>query len=92
LRVDGGMVVNNWFLQFLSDILNLEVQRPASIETSALGVAYLAGLQIGMYQSLDEIGKLWKADATFFPTMSTEQREKLYAGWQRAVRRVEEPV
>lgn len=88
LRVDGGMVVNNWFLEFLSGMLNLEVQRASCIETSALGVAYLAGLQIGMYQSLDELQQLWRMDRAFFPMMENDVREKLYANWGRAVKRV----
>lgn len=88
LRVDGGMAVNNWLLQFLSDILDLEVQRPACIETSALGAAYLAGLQIGMYQSLGEISELWKINKSFTPKMSASQREELYSGWKKSVARV----
>ena len=88
LRVDGGMVVNQWLLQFLADILNLDVQRSQCIETSALGVAYLAGLQIGMFQSLDEIANLWQSDKTCQPTMSDEVRKHLYQGWQQAVNKV----
>lgn len=88
LRVDGGMVVNNWLLQFLSDMLMLEVQRPACIETSALGAAYLAGLQVGVYQSLDEIAALWKMSATFKSEMASAKGEFLYAGWKKAVARV----
>ncbi|TAK75443.1 MAG: glycerol kinase [Gammaproteobacteria bacterium] len=87
LRVDGGMTANNWLLQFLSDMLQLEVQRPVCIETSALGAAYLAGLQIGMYQSLDEIFKLWKMKSSFSPQMPLEQREQLYKGWKKAIQR-----
>ncbi len=88
LRVDGGMVVNNWLLQFLSDILNIRVQRPACIETTALGVAFLAGLQVGIYQSLEEISNLWKINAAFVPQMKEKQREQLYHGWKKAVRKV----
>ncbi len=88
LRVDGGMVENNWLLQFLSDMLHLEVQRPECIETSALGAAYLAGLQVGIYQSLEEISQLWKMNAKFTPQMSQYQREALYQGWQQAITRV----
>ena len=91
LRVDGGMTANNWLLQFLADILNIEVERPVCIETSALGAAFLAGLQIGFYQSLEEIASLGKTDAHFIPTMPTEQREHLYTGWQRAIARVLTP-
>jgi len=88
LRVDGGMVANDWLLQFLSDILNLPVERPACIETSALGAAYLAGLGAGIYQSLDEIAERWHLQQRFAPNMPSQQREQLYQGWQRAVRRV----
>lgn len=90
LRVDGGMAANHWFLQFLSDILALEVQRPACIETTALGVAYLAGLQVGVYDSLDEISQLWRMDSCFLPKMAADKREKLYAGWKRSVERIRE--
>jgi glycerol kinase len=88
LRVDGGMVANNWLLQFLADILDVEVQRPVCIETSALGAAFLAGLQVGVYQSLDQIAHLWRANASFMPNMSVVNRNQLYSGWQKAVTRV----
>jgi glycerol kinase len=88
MRVDGGMVVNDWFLQFLTDILGVPVQRPACIETSALGAVFLAGLQCGVYQSLEEISQLWQASATFVPAMAKDQRDHLYQGWKKAVARV----
>lgn len=88
LRVDGGMVANNWVLNFLSDILGAPVDRPLVIETTALGVAYLAGLQAGVYQSLEELEQLWHCDKRFSPTMSKERRDKLYAQWQDAVHRI----
>lgn len=88
LRVDGGMVANNWLLQFLSDILNLAIHRPTCIETTALGAAYLAGLQVGMYQSLDEISHLCDTQKIFLPTMSKQQPELLYQDWKKAVARV----
>lgn len=88
LRVDGGMAANAWLLQFISDILNVEVHRPLCIETTALGVAYLAGLQVGIYQSLDEIAQLWQMSARFTSDMSQMQRDMLYAGWKEAVNRV----
>jgi glycerol kinase len=77
LRVDGGMVVNNWFLQFLSDLLGVSVERPRIIETTALGVAYLAGLQAGVYQSLNELSDMWRCDRAFHPTMSKIDRDRL---------------
>jgi glycerol kinase len=88
LRVDGGMVANNWLLQFLADILKVEVERPACYETSALGAAYLAGLKVGVYQSLDDIASLWRANARFTPKMPDDQSENLYEGWKNAVARV----
>ena len=88
LRVDGGMVSNNWVMQFLSDMLGVKVDRPRVLETTALGVAYLAGLHIGWYESLDEISELWHCERTFAPEMAEEQRERLYAGWLEAVERV----
>lgn len=88
LRVDGGMVANTWLLQFLSDILSLEVHRPICIETTALGVAYLAGLQVGVFQSLDQIAQLWQMNACFTPQMADKQRSVLYEGWKNAIERV----
>jgi glycerol kinase len=88
LRVDGGMVVNDWVVQFLSDMLNVPVDRPKVTETTALGVAYLVGLQAGWYQSLEEIAELWACERRFEPAMAAETREKLYSGWLDSVERV----
>lgn len=88
MRVDGGMSSNNWLMQFLADILNIEVQRPVSIETTALGAAYLAGLQAGIYSSLDDIAKHWQMNTKFTPKMTAPQRDTLYHGWKLAVGRV----
>lgn len=88
LRVDGGMAANNWLLQFLSDMLSLEIERPVCVETSALGAAYLAGLQIGLYPSLDEIARLWRSNARYYPQMAELKRETLYQGWQQAAQRI----
>ena len=88
LRVDGGMVVNNWLVQFLSDILQVTVDRPTVTETTALGAIYLAGLQVGIYKSFDEIASLWQCDRRFNCQMPTEQQQHLYAGWLNAVKRV----
>ena len=88
MRVDGGMAANNWFIQFLSDILDVQIDRPKTVETSALGAAYLAGLQAGVYDSLEHIQSLWQSDTQLTPKMSSEQREKLLHGWQDAVARV----
>ncbi|HSO99838.1 MAG TPA: glycerol kinase GlpK, partial [Thioalkalivibrio sp.] len=88
LRVDGGMVVNDWVMQFLADILNVPVDRPKVTETTALGAAYLAGLQTGVYRSLDEIAQLWEREYRFEPVMKPALRETLYAGWLDSVERV----
>lgn len=88
LRVDGGMVANNWVVQFLSDLLNLEVDRPVVIETTALGAAYLAGLQVGVFKSIEEISELWHCQRHFTPQMSEDLRDRLYGGWVDAVKRV----
>ena len=88
LRVDGGMVVNDWVVQFLSDILGIPAVRPEVIETTALGAAFLAGLQTGVYDSLDDISALWKTDRSFAPEMPGDQADQLYKGWKRAVERV----
>jgi glycerol kinase len=87
LRVDGGMSVNNWTMQFLADILNIPVERPVVTETTALGAACLAGLACGFYASLEDISKRWQCDRRFEPHMADQQRSELYGGWLEAVRR-----
>ena len=88
IRVDGGMVANDWFLQFLSDILNLTVERPQNVESTVLGAAYLAGLTSGVFASTEEVQKLWQSEALFEPSMQDHQRDRLYQGWLDAVSRV----
>ncbi|MCP3661345.1 MAG: glycerol kinase GlpK [Gammaproteobacteria bacterium] len=87
VRVDGGMVKNSWLSQFLADILDIQVQRPIQTETTALGAAYLAGLQCGLYDSFDNLKQNWHQEAEFLPTLDHQSREKLLAGWSDAVRR-----
>ncbi len=87
LRVDGGAVVNNLLMQFQADILGVPVQRPKVAETTALGAAYLAGLAVGFWDSQQQVAEQWAVDRTFEPQMSESEREKLYAGWKRAVER-----
>ncbi|HLI08986.1 MAG TPA: glycerol kinase GlpK [Ktedonobacteraceae bacterium] len=89
LRVDGGAVVDNLLMQFQADVLGVPVQRPKVAETTALGAAYLAGLAVGFWQSEQEVAAQWAIDRTFEPSMSADEREKLYAGWKRAVKRAE---
>ncbi|HET6521985.1 MAG TPA: glycerol kinase GlpK, partial [Geminicoccaceae bacterium] len=88
IRVDGGMVVNDWLCQFLADVIGLPVERPAVTETTALGAAYLAGLHAGVYRNLDAIADTWRCERRFEPGMDPAERERLYAGWLDAVRRV----
>jgi glycerol kinase len=88
LRVDGGMVQNNWLCQFLADVLDIIVERPVVTETTALGAAYLAGLQIGLFASPDDITKRWQAECEFDPTMDSHQRSLLLADWHEAVIKV----
>ena len=87
LRVDGGMVINNWVVQELANILGVTVDRPQVTETTALGAAYLAGLQLGIFKDLDDIASHWACERTFTPAMAEEQRSALYEGWLDAIRR-----
>ncbi len=87
LRVDGGMVANNFVLQNLSDLLGCVVDRPEVTETTALGAAWLAGLQIGLYDSPETISKHWRLDRRFEPRRDRQWREKRHALWRDAVRR-----
>ena len=85
LRVDGGMVANSWVCQFLAGVLDVTVERPKVMETTALGVAYLAGLQVGIYQSTDELANMNQIDNSFEPQMDATKREKLLRGWASAI-------
>ncbi len=85
LRVDGGAVMNNFLLEFQSDLLNVPVERPVINETTALGAAYLAGLAVGYWKNQDEIKSQWAVDRSFEPKMSDEKRDQLYSGWKKAV-------
>jgi glycerol kinase len=86
LRVDGGATANNLLMQFQSDILDTKVLRPLVTETTALGAAYLAGLAVGFWKSIDELQKQWQIAKTFTPTMHLDERNTLKAGWERAVK------
>ena len=87
IKVDGGMIANNWFAQFLSNILDTNVLRPKIQETTALGVAFFAAYQVGEFKSLDEISRKWKKDAMFKPKFSKKLRVNLLKGWQQAIRK-----
>lgn len=86
LRVDGGVVNNNFLMQFQSDILNVPVERSAINETTALGAAYLAGLAVGFWDSKESIAKQWNLERRFEPQMEEKEQASLYEGWQKAVK------
>jgi glycerol kinase len=88
LRVDGGMVANDWLMQFLADVLDIPVERPTVTETTALGAAYLAGLQAGVLDSIADVDARWQLDRRFEPAMDRSSRAELLEGWQTAVGRV----
>ena len=87
VKVDGGMVSNNWFVQFLSEILKIKITRSKINETTALGVAYMAGYQTGIYRSLSDIKQNWKKDRDFKPKFNKSYRNKLLQGWQQAIKK-----
>ncbi|WP_340315652.1 glycerol kinase GlpK [Rhizorhabdus argentea] len=87
IRVDGGMAANDWFCQFLADMLDTEVARPANIETTAAGAAFLAGMAIGIWNGPEDVAAAWKEDRTFKPMMKGDQRTMLKKGWQEALDR-----
>ncbi len=85
LRVDGGMAASDWTMQFLADIIGAEVDRPAILETTALGAAWLAGMRAGVYPDQEGFAKSWALERTFRPGMSVDDRDARYARWKRAV-------
>jgi glycerol kinase len=87
LRADGGAAANDFLMQFQADILGLPVVRPAEIETTALGAAFLAGLAVGLWKSLEELARFWRVNRRFEPRMAADRREQLFAGWKQAVQR-----
>ena len=87
IKVDGGMVKNNWFSQFLSDVLNIKVYRSQVDETTALGAAFMAGLKIGVFKSLSDISKRWKLNRKFIPKIKNSERLNIIKGWSQAMRR-----
>ncbi|NHX28146.1 glycerol kinase, partial [Escherichia coli] len=87
LRVDGGMAASDWTMQFLADITGARVDRPAVLETTALGAGWLAGMRAGVYPGMDEFAANWAVDRRFTPGMDAETRDARYAKWQDAVAR-----
>jgi glycerol kinase len=85
VRVDGGMAASDWTMQFLADILPANVERPASVETTGWGAAYVAGLTRGLYPDPETMAARWRSERRFTPQMPAAEREERYAGWRRAV-------
>jgi glycerol kinase len=81
------MVMNNWFSQFLSDVVDIKILRPKVQETTALGAAFMAGLQIGVYKSLKDISKNWHLDKNFTPKIKSKERNNLVKGWTSAIKK-----
>jgi glycerol kinase len=90
IRVDGGAAANNFLTQFHADMLGVKVSRPRSVETTALGAAYLAGLAAGFWKDRIEIASLWKEDKTFSPSADRETQQALYDGWRKALKRAQQ--
>jgi glycerol kinase len=88
LRVDGGMTASNWAMQSLADILDAPVDRPKNLETTALGAAYLAGLQAGLLAGPSDFAKSWKRQKRFESKMKPAVRDTKYAGWKDAIRKL----
>jgi glycerol kinase len=87
LRADGNGAKSDFLVQFQADILGIPIERPVITDTGALGVAYLAGLAVGYWQSVEEIAANWKIECRFEPRISADRREELYHGWQKAIKR-----
>ena len=87
IKIDGGMVKNNWFSQFLSNLINTRVYRAHVEDVTALGAAFIAGLKIGVFKSLNDISKKWKIDRKFNPKIKNTLRKELLNGWSKAVRK-----
>ena len=87
IRVDGGMAANDWFCQFLADAVDAPVERPAQLETTALGAAFLAGLATGVWTDLKAVANTCTTATVFTPAMPAARRSELLAGWRTALRR-----
>ena len=87
LKVDGGAANNNFLMQFQADIIDVAVHRPACVETTALGAAYLAGLAVGFWDSVETLKAHWKIDRVFEPAMTEEVRQEKLKAWRKAVSR-----
>ncbi|HEY8353232.1 MAG TPA: FGGY-family carbohydrate kinase, partial [Sphingomonadales bacterium] len=88
LRADGGMTANGFLMQFLADMLDTPVEVPEVAETTALGAAFLAGLQVGMFDDLQQLSRLWRRGAAYHRIMTGEARARAYGGWRAALSRL----
>ena len=88
IRADGGMTRNNMMMQFLSDILQVKIERPMSQESTAIGAAYLAGMFAGIYKGVADVEKLWKTDRIFEPKISIDHADQFYDGWKKTIERL----
>jgi glycerol kinase len=88
MRIDGGMAANAWLCQFLADILQLPIERPHNLETTALGAAFLAGLATGVWSGLDALNASWQRRDCFMPAMNAESRAQLVDGWRSATAKI----
>ena len=86
LRVDGGAANNDYLMQFQADILNIPIERANNLETTALGVAFLAGLAVGYWENIEELHHVYQSGQTFLPVMDANRRQQLYHGWTKAVK------
>jgi glycerol kinase len=85
LRVDGGVAANDVFLQYLADVLGSPVERPETVQATALGVAYFAGMGAGVWKSIDDVRHAWRSGGVFTPRLAADQREASFHAWQQAV-------
>ena len=88
MRVDGGATANKFLMQYQSDTLNAPVVRPQYLETTGLGAAFAAGLAVGIWKDLDELGKMWKSDKTWKPSMTSVERDRCWKGWNKVRTRI----
>jgi len=87
MRVDGGATANRFLMQFQSDILNVPVVRPEYLETTGLGAAFAAGIEVGVWEDMNEVGKMWKKNCMWTPSMETQERARCWKGWSKAVKK-----
>ena len=85
MRVDGGLVANEFVCQFLADMLSVTIELPKVTETTAWGAAVLAGVQVGLFGEVQEVADTWQAEKSYYPQMPEPERQRLYMGWKQAI-------